>query len=86
MAKLAHKAASVILFCALFLLAGRYVHTYPLPMTPQQQQYLIRISEAFGVADYELFYIGAMIAIDLIVAIAAHRVLTGLWRRYFAAR
>ncbi|WP_395063424.1 hypothetical protein [Paraburkholderia silvatlantica] len=55
MGTLAPKAAKVLLFCALFLLAGRYVHTYPMPMTLQQQHYLIVISEAFGVADYELF-------------------------------
>jgi len=82
MAKLVRKATKVLLFCGLFLLAGRYVHTYPLPMTLQQQHYLIVISEAFGVADYELFYILSMMLIDLIVTIMAYSILIRLWQHY----
>jgi hypothetical protein len=82
MATLVRRAIKVVLFCVLFLLAVRYVHTYPMPMTQQQQHYLIVISERFGVDDYELFYIGAMVVIDLIVAIAVYVVILKLWRRY----
>ncbi|SMG44204.1 hypothetical protein [Paraburkholderia susongensis] len=84
MEALARKAAKVLLFCGLFFLAGRYVHTYPLPMTLSQQHYLIVISETFGVADYEMFYIGSMIAIDLVVTILAYSILMRLWQRYCA--
>lgn len=84
MGTLSPKAAKVLLFCALFLLAGRYVHTYPMPMALQQQHYLIAVSEAFGVADYELFYIGSMILIDVVVTIAVYSILMRLWRCYRA--
>jgi hypothetical protein len=56
------------------------VHTYPLPMTLEQQHILIVISDQFGVADAELLYIGAMTAIDLVVAIALYRLAMKLWR------
>jgi hypothetical protein len=82
MATLVRRAFKVFLFCALFLLAGRYVHTYPMPMTRQQQHYLIVISESFGVDDYEMFYILAMVVIDLAVSIAVYVMLLKLWRRY----
>jgi hypothetical protein len=78
------KFAKVFLFCGLFFIAGRYVHTYPLPMTPQQQHYLIFFSEKFGVTDYEIFYIGAMVAIDFIVAVIAYSILMNIWRRMCA--
>ncbi|MBN3850512.1 hypothetical protein G3N58_27375 [Paraburkholderia sp. Ac-20342] len=80
MAKLVRKTTKVLLFCTLYFLAIRYVHTYPMPMTLQQQHYLIVISEAFGVADYELFYILSMMLIDLIVTIMAYSILMRLWR------
>ena len=51
-------------------------------MTLQQQHYLIVISEWFGVDNYELFYIGTMAVIDLIVAVIAYRLLARLWRNY----
>lgn len=84
MGTLARKAAKVLLFCGLFLLAVRYVHTYPLPMTLQQQHFWIVVSEKFGVADSELFYIGTMVIIDLFVTIVAYAMLMKLWRRYRA--
>jgi hypothetical protein len=53
-----------------------------MPMTRQQQHYLIVISESFGVDDYEMFYILAMVVIDLAVSIAVYVMLLKLWRRY----
>ena len=83
MAAFVRRAFKILLFCVLFLLAGRFIHTYPMPMTQQQQHYLIVISESFGVDDYEMFYILAMIAVDLAVAIAVYMMLLKLWRRYW---
>ncbi|WP_296660371.1 hypothetical protein [Paraburkholderia sp.] len=83
---LAHSAAKVLLFCGLFLLAVRYVHTYPMPMTMQQQDFWSEISEAFGIADSELFYICTMITIDLVVAIVAYSILMKFLRRYRTQR
>ncbi|SMG06266.1 hypothetical protein [Paraburkholderia susongensis] len=86
MATLARKAAKVLLFCGLYRLAIRYIHTYPIPMTLQQQQDLIVIAQEFGVADTELFYILAMMVIDLIVTIVAYSILMRIWRRYRAKK
>ncbi|MCG5075153.1 hypothetical protein [Paraburkholderia tagetis] len=86
MEKLARRISKVVLFCGLFFLAGRYVHTYPLPMTLQQQHYLILISDTFGVADYELFYIFAMVIIDIIVATIVYAALIKLCRYCWAKR
>ncbi|CAN7356525.1 hypothetical protein LJR230_001953 [Trinickia sp. LjRoot230] len=80
METLVRRVFKTLLFCGLFFLAGRYVHTYPIPMTMEQQHQLIVISEAFGVRDYEMFYIGSMASIDLVVAIAAYALLIKLWR------
>ncbi|RZF31784.1 hypothetical protein EVC45_01615 [Paraburkholderia sp. UYCP14C] len=82
MENFARKAAKLLLFCGLFFLAIRYVHTYPLPMTPRQQHYLIVISEKFEMADYEMFYIVSMIAIDVVVTIVAYSIVVRLWRHY----
>ncbi|WP_242665906.1 hypothetical protein [Paraburkholderia ginsengiterrae] len=49
-------------------------------MTLEQQQILIEISDKLGVADYELLYIGAMTAIDLIVAVALYALIMKIWR------
>jgi hypothetical protein len=86
MSTLVRRAFKVFLFCVLFLLAGRYVHTYPMPMTRQQQHYLIVISESFGVDDYEMFYIAVVVFIDLIVAIAVYMLILKLGRRYWMNR
>lgn len=82
MEKIARRTIKILLFLSLFLLAGRYVHTYPLPMTLRQQHYLSMISDLFGVDDYEFFYIISMIIIDLIVTIIVYSLLIRLWRRY----
>jgi hypothetical protein len=84
MGTLARNAAKVLLFCGLFLLAVRYIHTYPLPLTLQQQHFWIVISETFGVEDSELFYIGSMVAVDLVVTIVVYAMLMRLSRRYRA--
>ncbi|MGF6918867.1 hypothetical protein [Paraburkholderia sp. 40] len=49
-------------------------------MTLEQQQILIEISDKLGVADYELLYIGAMTAIDLIAAIVIYVLTVKIWR------
>ncbi|HEX7907268.1 MAG TPA: hypothetical protein VF534_04145 [Paraburkholderia sp.] len=49
-------------------------------MTLEQQQILIEISDKLGVADYELLYIGAMTAIDLVVAIVFYALVMKIWR------
>lgn len=66
------RLCKISLFFVLFLLSERYVHTYPLPMTLEQQRVLIEISDKLGLTDYELFYICAITSIDLIVAIALY--------------
>lgn len=80
MAILVRRICKPLLFFALFLLSVRYVHTYPLPMTPEQQHILIAISDKLGVTDCELLYIGATTAIDLIVTIVLYAMVMKTWR------
>lgn len=80
MAILARRLCKLFIFVALFLLTVRYVHTYPLPMTLEQQHILIGIADKLGVTDYELLYIGTMTAIDLIVAIVLYVLAMKMWR------
>jgi hypothetical protein len=80
LATLASKLLKLFLFFVLFLLSVRYIHTYPLPMTIEQQHILILISEKLDVADYELLYIGAMMIIDIIAAIVLYKLIMRIWR------
>lgn len=82
MGRIARSFARLFLFLGLFYVCFLYVHTYPYPLTSRQLDYLIAISEWFGVYDYEAFYIDAMIAIDLVVAVIAYILLMKIWRYY----
>jgi hypothetical protein len=79
MATLVRRVFKALLFCGLFFLSVRYVHTYPMPMTQDQQQQLIVISDKLGVHDAEALYIFTMSFIDLIVTILAYMVIMRLW-------
>lgn len=80
MATLAHRLFRLILFAGLFVLSVRYIHTYPMPMTQDQQQHLIEISEKVGVRDAEALYIFTMSCVDLVATILAYRVIMRLSR------
>ncbi|UAY96796.1 hypothetical protein KTF62_02390 [Dickeya dadantii] len=77
---------SIFLFIALFLLAIRYVHTYPVPLTRKQTDLLVTLSEKAGWKDPELFYITVMSIIDLIAATLAYVAIIKLWRYYRTSR
>lgn len=81
MATLAHRALRLVLFIGLFILSVRYIHTYPIPMTQDQQQDLIVISGKLGVRDAEALYIFTMCFIDLIASILAYRMIMSVSRR-----
>ncbi|WP_250530413.1 hypothetical protein [Caballeronia sp. ATUFL_F1_KS4A] len=86
MATVVRKLIKVALFSGLFLLAVRYVHTYPLPMTESQQHVLLVIADSVGVEDAEMLYILSMTTVDLLVAIVAYKVIMKLWRRRHTGR
>jgi hypothetical protein len=86
MATLARRVLKMLLFIGLFLTSMRFVHTYPLPMPIDQQQYLIEISEMFGVRDYEGFYLSAVTIVNLIVTIVLYVMIMKIWRRYWSKR
>lgn len=81
MAALAHRALRLVLFIGLFILSVRYIHTYPIPMTQDQQQDLIVISGKLGVRDAEALYIFTMCFVDLIASILAYRMIMSVSRR-----
>ena len=80
MATLARRMLRLLLFFGLFFLAVRFVHTYPIPMTQDQQQHLIVISEEMGVRDAEALYIFTMCFIDLVAAIVAYLAIMRFFR------
>lgn len=84
MATLARRIPKLILFAGLLFLSIRYVHTYPIPMTQDQQQRLIVISEKLGVRDAEALYIFTMCFIDLVVTTLTYRAIIRVSR--FMAR
>lgn len=55
-------------------------------MPIDQQQYLIEISEMFGVRDYEGFYLSAVTIVNLIVTIVLYVMIMRNWRRYWSKR
>lgn len=81
MAKLARRILRLMLFAGLLCLSVRYVHTYPIPMTQDQQQDLIVISERLGVRDAEALYIFTMCFIDLVATLLAYGMIVKLLRR-----
>ncbi|WOA54228.1 hypothetical protein [Dickeya solani] len=86
MATFIRRIFKTLLFIALFLLAIRYVHTYPVPLTRKQTDLLVTLSEKAGWKDPELFYITVMSIIDLIVATLVYVAIIKLWRYYHTSR
>ncbi|MZI90893.1 hypothetical protein F6X50_17730 [Dickeya dianthicola] len=84
--RITHYTLKTLLFIALFLLAIRYVHTYPVPLTRKQTDLLVTLSEKAGWKDPELFYITVMSIIDLIAATLAYVAIIKLWRYYHTSR
>jgi hypothetical protein len=81
MAILALKTLKLMLFIILFLLAVMFVHTYPYPMPENQLKYWFAISDFLGVGNPEDVYFPTMWVIDLLVAIAAYKLIMKLCRR-----
>ncbi|RDS79080.1 hypothetical protein DWU98_19585 [Dyella monticola] len=75
-----------ILFIGLYDLALRFVHTYPVPMPPDQQNILFLLSEKLGIRDPDDLYIFGFATIDLVVTILAYRAVIRLWRHYRIGR
>lgn len=68
MATLARRIFEMLLFVGLFVVSMRFVHTYPLPMTTDQQQRLLELSSKFEVTDSEAFYLSVVVAFNLLLA------------------
>ncbi|HTH61353.1 MAG TPA: hypothetical protein VL689_14470 [Paraburkholderia sp.] len=69
-----------VLFLAIYALALRLIHTYPLPMPEDQQHILFAISQTMGIRDPDDLYIITFAVVDLIVAIAAYWSIMKIWR------
>ncbi|WP_028232335.1 hypothetical protein [Paraburkholderia mimosarum] len=79
MATLARRIFKVLLFASLFVVSMRFVHTYPLPMTTDQQQRLLELSSRFGVSDSETFYLAVVAVINLLLAALEYLLMMKLW-------
>jgi hypothetical protein len=82
MAALARRLAKAALFACLFLVSMRYIHTYPLPITVDQQQRLIDIAAIFGVVDTEGFYLSVVTIVNLLAAATEYWVIMAVYRGY----
>ena len=82
MATLARSAFKLLLFCGLFYLSLRYVHTYPWPMPGNQSVMWWRASRWLGIRDPEDSYFWVWVPIALLVATLAYVVIMKLWRYY----
>ncbi|SMG61477.1 hypothetical protein [Paraburkholderia susongensis] len=82
MAILARRVFKVVLFLGLFVLAIRYVHTYPDPMTESQLLVWWNASEWLGIRDPEDLYFVVWVTIQLIVTVLAYMAIMRLWRYY----
>jgi len=82
METLVRRLFKVALFLGLFILAIRYVHTYPDPMTESQLLVWWNASEWLGIRDPEDLYFVVWVTIQLIVTIVMYLAIMKLWRRY----
>lgn len=73
--------AKFFLFVGLFVLSMRFIHTYPLPMPPDQQHQLFAISQKLGIRDPDDFYLSAVSIVNLIAATIEYALSIRLWRK-----
>ena len=66
--KVATFLGNCFLIFVLFLLAIKYIHPYPVPLSKEHQHILMKMSEFFGVDDAEEFYIATITFIEFILA------------------
>jgi hypothetical protein len=81
MATLARRLLKVLIFIGLFILAVKYVHTYPYPMPESQLRQWFTISEFFGISNPEDLYFPLMLVLDFIVAVVAYMLIMKVWRK-----
>lgn len=71
----------VMVFVGLFVLSMRLIHTYPLPMPPDQQHQLFVLSRKLGIRDPDGLYLSAVAIVNLIAATIEYALLMMLWRK-----
>lgn len=82
MATLARRVFKVALFCCLFYLALRYIHTYPWPMPERQSLMWWRAARRLGIRDPEDLYFWVWVPVALFSAMLAYVAIMKLWQRY----
>jgi len=70
----------LLLFIGLYALALRLIHTYPVPMPPEQQHILFSFSRSLGIRDPDDLYLSTFAIVDMIIAIMAYRLIMKIWR------
>jgi hypothetical protein len=69
-----------LLFFVLFLLALKFVHTYPMPMTDEQVAWWLAMSRRLGIRDPDDLWMPATLIVDLIVTVSIYIGITRLWK------
>jgi hypothetical protein len=72
----------VLPFLGLYALTLRIAHTYPLPMSLEQQHMLFTLSRKLGVRDPEDLYLYTFAVVDLIIAALLYMAIVRFWRRH----
>jgi hypothetical protein len=70
----------ILLFLGLYALTLRFVHTYPIPMPPDQQHVLLTLSRKLGVRDPDDLYVYTFAVVDLIIATVVYMTVMRFWR------
>ncbi len=70
----------IALFIGLFVISMRFIHTYPLPMPPDQQHQLFMVSRKLGIRDPDDLYLSAVAIVNLAAAAIEYTLLMKLWR------
>jgi hypothetical protein len=71
-----------LLFIGIYALVVRLVHTYPMPMPPEQQHILFALSRWLGVRDPDDLYLSTLAIADLIVAFLVYWLIMKVCRRF----
>jgi hypothetical protein len=70
-----------LLFIGIYASALRLVHTYPMPMPPEQQHMLFALSRRLGIRDPDDLYLSTFAIVDLIVAALVYWMVMRVCRR-----
>jgi hypothetical protein len=86
MAILVRSLVKALVFVGLYVLALRFIHTYPIPMTDDQIRWWFAFSRKFDVHDPDDMWFALTFIANLIVTIFLYMGVQRLWKTLQARR